>query len=521
MKNYVIKFTSTDAQTYKIEGIPRITHWVLSEVSEHGTIIQTGDTLDEFFAQIISMCARFTVIDLSFYGHFLLYWLYSHGYKFNRKLSASRTFDVWLNDAGIWYSLRTVHKRKNKKRDYAEFVDAKQKLIISTRELPAAFGLAINTDTPESEAIATAQALYKLHRGGMRGITLSADCLHDYITTIGEKSFKTNFPELDDAVLEFTQQAYTGGYNYINPKYLNKIILASSYDVTSMYSDVMLRESLPYGEALKYSGAPPQNDMLFVHEFSASFSLKPGMLPTLKLRDRLDVGTDYLIESIEPLDMILTSVDYALFLEHYNVTNIQHIGGYAFRHRIGLFTEYVQHWFNIKLYTTDPAQRTIAKHHLNHLYGVFGRSKARKCKTPVYTNDIISWHTGLSYGRTGYIPLAAFVTAYARKRIIDAGQSNYSRFICACTDSIKLEYAPDNIPQGIQISKHIGDYKCEYDGVPFRILKTNTYAYVTGTQLNIIASGMTAEARQQITNISQFTYDLRVKNILTVPVRGN
>ena len=519
MKNYVVKFESVDAATYYKDGIASITYWVIVEVSESGCVIASGKTIDEFFSTITPMCARFTIIDLNFYGHFLLYWLYTHGYKFNRKLDKSRTFDVWINDVGIWYSIRTVHRKRNKKRDYAEFVDAEHKLIVDASELPKAFGLSVNIATPEGQAKATAQALYKLQRAGMRGITLSADCFHDYLYSFGVKAYKTHFPELPDKVNDFVQQAYTGGYNYINPKYINKVIRASSYDVHSMYSDVMLRAFLPHGEPYAYRGEPPQN-MLFVHELTASFKLKPGMLPTVKLRDRLDVGTDYLIEQNEPIDMVFTSVDYDLFLSHYDIITIEHIGGYAFKGYFGLFDEYVTHWYDVKRHTNDPAQRTIAKHHLNHLYGVFGRSKTRKCKTPNYADDKITWQIGITQGRTGYMPLAAFVTAYARLRIINTAQANFDRFICACTDSVKLEYKPDITPIDIRISEEIGDYKEEYTNAPFKILKTNTYAYIKDGELNITASGMTAAARKQITDISQFVYDLTVKNIISIPVRG-
>lgn len=522
MRNYTVKFNSISASEFYAEHKARITYWAIADVSEHGNIIATGHTLDEFFDTILPMCGRFTVIDLNFYGHFLLYWLYEHGYKFNRKLDIQKSFDVWVNDVGAWYSLRAVHKKKNKKREYSEFVDAKQKLVVPPQELPSAFGLPYNIDTPELEVKAVAQALYKLHKQGMRGITLSADCFKDYINTVGEKPFRTFFPILPDGVNDFVQQAYTGGYNYIAPKYINKIVLADSYDINSMYSFTMSFEAMPCGQAIQYRGKPPNNGMLFVHRCYASFALKDGYLPTLKLRDRLDVGGDYLIQQDEPIELTLTSIDYYLFIEHYNIITIEHEGGYAFAARFGLFDEYVKRWYDIKQHTTDPAQRTIAKHHLNHLYGVFGRSKTRKCKTPKYSDGIITWHSGVNTGKFSYMPLAAFVTAYARARIIRTAQGNYDRFICAATDSIKLEHVPNHTkpPRHIHLSNDIGYFKCEYEGAPFKILKTNTYAYITDGKLNIVASGMTAEARQTITNIDQFTYDLKVQNLMTLPVYG-
>lgn len=522
MRNYTVKFESITAKEFYTEQRARVTYWAIAEVTQAGNIIATGKTLDEFFDVILPMCGRFTVIDLNFYGYFLLYWLYEHGYAFNRKLDTSKSFDVWVNDTGTWYSLRAVHKRKNKKRDYAEFVDAHQKLIVPVAELPQAFGLTCPTNTPELEAMATAQAVYIMHKQGMRGITLSADCFREYVHTIGEKAYKSFFPELPDYVCDAVQQAYVGGYNYIAPKYINKDIRVNSYDENAMYAAIMLYCRLPCGMAMEYYGQPPKKGYLYVHKFAASFSLKDGYLPTVKLRDRLDVGGDYLIEQRTPIEMVMTSVDYELFLKHYNIISIEHIGGFAFQARNGMFTEYMSRWSDIKIYTTIPAQRTIAKHHLTHLYGVFGRSKTRKSKTPEYSGGVVSWHIATNTGKFNYMPIAAFVTAYARKQIIEIGQANFDRFVCACTDSVKLEYVPNanNTPPGVKLSRATGDFKLEYEAAPFKILKHNTYAYITDGVLNIVASGMSAEARTAITDISQFTYDLKVKNYITQPVKG-
>lgn len=73
----------------------------------------------------------------------------------------------------------------------------------------------------------------------------------------------------------------------------------------------------------------------------------------------------------------MTNVDLALFLEHYNVYNIEYHSGWKFRQKTGMFDEYIDYWANVKIDAEkqgNSALREIAKLYLNNLYGKFSKN---------------------------------------------------------------------------------------------------------------------------------------------------
>jgi hypothetical protein len=68
---------------------------------------------------------------------------------------------------------------------------------------------------------------------------------------------------------------------------------------------------------------------------------------------------------------------------------IELIKGYEFN-KIDLFSEYVNHFFNIKMNATGP-ERFIAKMHLNQLYGIFGRKLDQIETINIYKKDLYKY----------------------------------------------------------------------------------------------------------------------------------
>lgn len=156
------------------------------------------------------------------------------------------------------------------------------------------------------------------------------------------------------------------------------------------------------------------------------------------------------------VNLYLTNVDLEMFYECYNIKEIQYIGGYKFIGRSGIFIDYVNHFKEMKMQATiekNAGKRSIAKLFLNSLYGKFGASSDKFIKRP-YINDkgILAYQTVETPrpAKTVYVPVAAFVTAYARRFIQTLFIKNVDR--CCYCDTDSLHLLGDDPPEGVKIS---------------------------------------------------------------------
>ena len=155
------------------------------------------------------------------------------------------------------------------------------------------------------------------------------------------------------------------------------------------------------------------------------------------------IPTQYLTSSgDEEVTLCLTSVDLELFLEHYNVYNVEWHSGWKFKSTTGLFTEYIDKWTKVKIESTlngNKAMRTLAKLMLNALYGKFALNPNVQSKIPYYDNGVIKYTNGAKETRDPiYIPVGTFVTAWARHKTITSAQKVFPIFAYADTDSLHL-----------------------------------------------------------------------------------
>ena len=108
-------------------------------------------------------------------------------------------------------------------------------------------------------------------------------------------------------------------------------------------------------------------------------------------------STEYIKESgDDPVILHLTSVDLKLLFDNYDVWDITYIGGYKFRGETGLFSEYIDYWYDVKQKAKvegNKAMYHIAKLMLNSLYGKFGSNPEKASKYPYLdeTDDIVKY----------------------------------------------------------------------------------------------------------------------------------
>ena len=178
---------------------------------------------------------------------------------------------------------------------------------------------------------------------------------------------------------------------------------------------------------------------------TCSFELKENKLPTIQIKNNIGFkGNEYLESSRNELVcLVLTNIDLKLFLEQYNVYELEYVCGWKFKGMNGIFSDYIDKWITRKNNATilgNKGQRTLAKLMLNSLYGKFATSLEVQSKIPFLEDDnIIHYSLSEKEEKNGiYLPIACFITAYAREKTIRTSQAikTYSlekyrkRYVC-------------------------------------------------------------------------------------------
>ena len=351
-------------------------------------------------------------------------------------------------------------------------------------------------------------------------------------------NFINHFPKIPLSICKHLFESYMGGWCYVNPKYKGKDIERGiCFDVNSLYPFVMRTKLLPFGKPHYFEGnyhdqkgAFKKKHPLFIQGIIATGVLKKGHVATLSTGTEFArVGKRHYTQFINEV-FYLTHIDLELLKKHYHITESQitYIDGYAFEGKTGMFDEYIDFWIEEKKKHskngTEPNEgaRFIDKLFLTSLYGKFGaRSDNNAQKVELFDDlprysPITKHHSLLSeeekeqkhLKESVYVPLASYVTAYAREITVNAVQGNFERFIYADTDSLHLvgaEY-PTNIPIDHQDTGDLGLWKFEYEFLKGRYLRAKTYCNHNGEKgdpdrnhFYIVVAGMGEEVKKHVT----------------------
>lgn len=277
-------------------------------------------------------------------------------------------------------------------------------------------------------------------------------------------------------------------------------------DVNSLYPSVMYYNPLPFGEGKYFKGKYQEDKLynLYVQMFTCQFEIKEGYIPTIQLKNNLSfVPTEYVKSSKgERITMCLTSLDLELFLDHYNVYNIEWHSGWKFMSTTGMFKDYIDKWNAVKMESTlngNKAMRTLAKLMLNALYGKFALNPRVQSKIPYYDHGIIRYGLGEEEFRDPiYIPVGTFITAGARYKTITSAQSVYDRFMYADTDSLHL--MGTELPKQLEIDPiKLGAWKHESTFTRARFIRQKTYIEEIDGDIHITCAGMPERCHDGVT----------------------
>lgn len=518
-KIFTADFETSTVEWYNIDKEARVWAYALCDVSDTNNFIY-GNNIDDFMKWCMDKRNNYLLYfhNLKFDGEYIFNWLLYNGYECikDKKDRKDKTFICLLADTGQFYSIEIYFEVKKNKVNKVTIYDSLKILNFGVEKIAKDFNLSIrkleldyNTYRPKGHELTPhevdyirndveimAQALNIMFDKDLTKMTIGSDALYNYKKTISRFDFY--FPMIGEKD-ELVRKSYRGGWTYLNPLYKEKQVKKGIVvDKNSMYPSVMYNNNLPFGEPVYFEGVY-EKDLcypLYIQVLSCSFKIKENMLPTIQLKHTMGYLENEYIETtngkIETL--CLTSVDLDLFFEHYDVEDLRYICGFKFKQVKGLFKNYIDEWSGNKIKAKregNGAMYTISKLMLNSLYGKFGLNPSVRGKYPILKDDgAVGYKCYEREERDSiYVPLASFVTAYARADIVRNSQAirdytikTYGKdyYIYSDTDSIHCLYLSDEeLAKIMDIDDYrLGAYKKESEFKEASFIRQKCYVEV-------------------------------------------
>jgi len=475
----------------------RVWAWFLTNIDEDCPDVEHGTNMETFIDRMARMNAQVYFHNLRFDGRFIVDWLERNGYKIyigdGRMMKGE--YQVLISHEGQWYTVTVNWKTGNR----TEFRDSLKKLPMPVAEIAKAFQLEESKGeidyhayrepghrlTPEeieygsNDVIIPARALRQQLNEGMTKLTVGADSLFEFKKMFGKKNFDRMFPVLSIEMDAEIRRAYRGGWVYADTRYRGKIQCREGkvYDVNSLYPSVMYDRILPFDHPIFHYGGPEEIEgyPLYICALTFTAKLKPNHVPCIQIKNTNQFApTLHQTEIVEPVTMVCTNVDLALWREQYDMDILCWDGTWYFRGVSGFFNEFIEKWMHIKA-TSTGGLRLIAKLQLNSLYGKFATNPNVTGRFPVMEDNIVKLKVGVEELRAPvYTPMGVFITAYARDMTIRAAQANYDTFAYADTDSLHLF---TETPADLEIHpSNLGAWKHEMDFVKSIYVRPKVYS---------------------------------------------
>lgn len=469
--------------------------------------------------------------NLKYDGEYIFSYLLKNGYELieDKKERREKTFTCLISDTGQFYSIEIYFEVKNKKVNKVTIFDSLKILNFSVDKIAKAFDLPIRklkidykakrpighiltkeeVEYIRNDVEIMARALKFMFDLGLNKMTIGADALAYYKKNC--KYFLKYFPQLPYEIDGEIRRSYKGGFTYLNDKYKGKEVgKGLVLDVNSLYPSVLKYEELPFGEPQFFEGQYKENKLypLYVQTFTCIFELKENKIPSIQLKNNMSfIPNEYIKSSNgELVTLTLTNIDLELFFMQYDVTHITYHAGFMFKGIKGLFTEYVDHWTEMKIKSKKENNKPMymtAKLLLNSLYGKFGLNPNTRSKYPYLDEEgVVRYYlTPLEIRKALYIPIATFVTSYARRKTILTSNAikeytlnkyNDDYYIYSDTDSIHLKYLPEEeLKQFVDIDDYrLGAWKMESTFTRGKYLRQKCYIEENEEELNVTVAGL-------------------------------
>ena len=438
------------------------------------------NNFDELLNPIIHHESKFDT-NILFYFHNLKWdaqhiirWLFDHNYQwtFDQKLYPGE-FNTLITDMGQFYTIRVRVGR-----NILEIRDSLKLLPFSLKKMAKDFKLKHqklemdydkhnldecteqDLEYLKNDVLVLKDALNFMFDKNMTELTIGGCCMSEYKAMTQPEQYWCDLlkfiePNTGLDADEYVRNSYHGGYCIAWKT--GRFQAGQTYDVNSLYPSMMNSDRLyPVGEPHFFTGdkIPHRANIVYIIRFKCDFELKPNKLPTLQIKHSLAFASNEWLRSNKvygtldgkPVDnhpdIYMTSVDFKLFKQNYNISNLEILDGCWFNTVCGtvLFGKYIEYWARIKQESTG-ALRQLAKLMLNNLYGKLATSRRSSYRQP-YINDknVLAYKIQVNKKdkKLTYIPQATFITSYAREFTIKTAQANIDRLCYIDTDSIHI-----------------------------------------------------------------------------------
>ena len=516
--------------------------WAICDI-DNPDDVKIGTNIESFF----ELCKQYKnpriyFHNLKFDGSFLLYYLLENGYKFIREdeKPRSKTFQTIISDLGAFYQIIVYDKVFDTRTEKITFIDSLKIINMKVKDIAKTFNLPISKleidynefrerdhqlTEEESEYIKNdvkivALALAQLFSEKLTKSTAAANALGYYRQITGKDRFEHYFPTLTSFEDSQIRPAYKGGFTYLNKIHKDKT-LENVYilDVNSLYPSVMRYELMPYGKPVYFEGQYKSNKLypLYIQTIYCSFKIKKNKIPTIQIKEKnlFFTSNEYIEDSEgEKFLLTLTNIDLEIFLDHYEVEDLEYLDGYMFRGIYGLFDNYIDYWTERKIQAGkegNKGKRQIAKLQLNSLYGKFAKSTRMRSKYPKLGLDgLIHYELGEAKEEDGiYVPVAAFITSYARRKTIQTSQAikDYSinkygkdMYIYSDTDSIHTQLPIEECKKFCQIDDYkLGFWAHEGTAQKGKFVRQKCYIEEIDGKIKITCAGLPENCYDQVT----------------------
>lgn len=472
-------------------------NWIVADIDKEGYPTNEGKTFNSLLKFILKRKKRVYSYGLDFLGKFITTRLLTLGYVFKPTFSkcGANEFSVTFSPKGNIYSISIKGEGGN-----CTIVDFLKVCKASFDELNEYIG-----DNDYEPVQLMAHTIQRFREQGINGITIAQSALSDCKKLYGgEDAFRAKYPDLsqNQKIDDDLRKSYHGGYCDVCAGREGKTYKhVSVWDVKSLYPSIMAKEFLPYGLPVRYEGEPPEGFPLWIGYVTLYAAVLDNGVPFLRINtDNTYDPRQYVSDTIQPVKLWLTSVDFVALVENYDVDVYSFNGGYAFRSTKGDFSEYIYKWFIRKDFAQDEVTRLSCKLMLNSLSGKFGANSKVLAAEPALDKKgklkFTKYHEELRGGV--YLPTASFITSYGRLHLTRLIRDNYERWLYSDTDSVHLIGEDDPNLCDFTIGSSIGELSLKYVADEARYLARKKYAHKIGDKTKVVCAGMPANIANAI-----------------------
>ena len=524
-KRYIADFETLYLTNEEIQQGSRsyVWAWALCDCDDY--TIETGSSIKTFFDKIQTLkSCEIWFHNLKFDFQFILSYMLTNGFKQVESNKNMKTFEFSsLVSVNATYSCEVKFAKNT-----ILFLDSYKKLPFKVSKIAKDLHMEvqkgeidykqkreegaeldpIDEDYIKRDVLIVAKAMNEIFFSkGLTKRTIGSDCL-EYYKKIQPNFFKF-FPKLSDKVIEFIKPAYKGGVCHVNKKKQGKILTnGKDFDMNTMYGFVQFSESgylFPLGEPVYFKGGYTKDAMhpFYIQRLRCSFKLNKGMQPCIQTSlNGLYRQQEYIEDTKgERIELTLCNYDLELLFSHYDVKNIELLGGYKFAARRGMFDKYISYWYDKKQQAKkehNDVEYLTSKLFLNNLGGKFAQGAIASNQIFSLTDEgIVSRKPKTVKKETLYLPVAIAMTAAARCELFKVIDAAGDAFVYCDTDSVKVDDVDLELPIRIDDFK-LGYWKQEavWDQAVF--VRPKTYAEHIGNHWKITGAGMNDEVKEHV-----------------------